>query len=55
MHEVAYSEHSSFDELRACVRELKPGRIIPTVNCGRGGDKVRGMLELLTGEAGADV
>ena len=36
VHEVAYSEHSSFDELRDCVRELSPRRIIPTVNCNRG-------------------
>lgn len=49
VHEAAYSEHSSFEELRACVRELLPAagaRIIPTVNCGRA-DKVRAMLALL--------
>jgi hypothetical protein len=30
--DVAYSEHSSFDELRACVRALQPARCVPTVN-----------------------
>ena len=44
--QVAYSEHSSFDELRACVRDLAPSRIIPTVNCHRA-DKVRAMLQML--------
>ena len=43
---MAYSEHSSFDELRACVRDLAPSRIIPTVNCHRA-DKVRAMLQML--------
>ena len=49
IHEVAYSEHSSFEELRACVRDLLPAagaRIIPTVNCARA-EKVRAMLALL--------
>jgi DNA cross-link repair 1A protein len=46
VHEVAYSEHSSFDELRACVHDLAPSRIIPTVNCHRA-DKVREMLQML--------
>lgn len=52
VHEVAYSEHSSFEELRACVRELRPSRIIPTVNCNRA-DRVRAMLELLSPGGGA--
>jgi len=46
---VAYSEHSSFDELRACVRDLAPSRIIPTVNC-HCADKVRAMLQMLRPE-----
>ncbi len=31
---VAYSEHSSYNELRACVEYMKPKRIIPTVFSG---------------------
>ena len=31
IHEVPYSEHSSFPELQACVRELKPKQIVTTV------------------------
>jgi DNA cross-link repair 1A protein len=29
---VPYSEHSSFTDLQACVRALRPRRIVPTVN-----------------------
>ena len=28
---IPYSEHSSFAELKHCVQQLKPRRIIPTV------------------------
>jgi DNA cross-link repair 1A protein len=31
LYELPYSEHSSFAELQACVRQLKPRLIVPTV------------------------
>lgn len=38
INEVAYSEHSSFEELRGCVRDLRPEKTIFTVGGGnRGG------------------
>ena len=53
LHEVPYSEHSSSTELVACVRDLRPQRIVPTVNCGSAG-KVQAMIHVLTrGSAGA--
>lgn len=47
--EVAYSEHSSFSELRACVRALRPARCVPTVNA-HSSRKVLEMLEALYAE-----
>lgn len=44
--EVAYSEHSSFSELRACVRALRPVRCVPTVNA-HSAERVTAMLEAL--------
>ncbi len=43
---VAYSEHSSFNELVDCLRVLSPRRVIPTVNCGTM-EKVRSQVRLL--------
>lgn len=45
--EVAYSEHSSFDELRDCVQTLRPRRIVSTVDGGWRGDKHAGVPLLL--------
>ena len=46
VHEVPYSEHSSFDELRACLRDLKPLKVIPTVNANSK-EKARELLQVL--------
>ena len=48
LHEVAYSEHSSFAELRQCVADLRPRKIVPTVGVGKRGEKVEPMIRLLT-------
>lgn len=46
-YQVPYSEHSSFSELRDCIRQLRPVRIIPSVGNDRG-PKTQRMLSLLT-------
>ncbi|GAB4818508.1 hypothetical protein N2152v2_005554 [Parachlorella kessleri] len=43
---VPYSEHSSFEELRDCVRTLKPKKIVPTVNAADT-SKSRALVDLL--------
>ena len=45
--EVPYSEHSSFEELKQCVRDLRPRKIVATVAGGPRGDKHVGMPLLL--------
>jgi DNA cross-link repair 1A protein len=43
---VPYSEHSSFEELKACVRALRPKHVVPTVNAGDAA-KARALVDLL--------
>ena len=52
LHEVPYSEHSSFTELVSCVRDMRPRSVVPTV-CGSAA-KSRAILERLAA-AGAPV
>ena len=47
LHEVPYSEHSSFEELRTCLRDLQPLKVVPTVNAGSK-EKVRALLQALS-------
>jgi hypothetical protein len=51
LYSVPYSEHSSFTELRACVRELEPLAIVPTVNC-RSNEDCKRLTALLKGGLG---
>ena len=41
--EVPYSEHSSFDELKACVADLRPRKVVATVDGGPLGNRHKGM------------
>lgn len=45
-YEVAYSEHSSFEELQGFVRWSRPARLIPTVNArsAADADKLKALL-----------
>ena len=45
--EVPYSEHSSYAELQACVRALRPRKIVATVGGGPLGDRHAGVPRLL--------
>jgi DNA cross-link repair 1A protein len=45
--EVPYSEHSSFDEIVACVRDLAPRKVVATVDGGPLGNRHKGMAHLL--------
>eukprot|EP00798_Chlamydomonas_sp_ICE-L_P020245 gene20245-26997_t len=47
LHEVPYSEHSSFSEMKAFVSWLKPIEILPSVSNDNMGPKCQHMLELL--------
>ena len=44
--EVPYSEHSNFDELRQCVRDLQPRKVVATVGGGWRGDRHPGAALL---------
>ena len=46
LYEVAYSEHSSYEELVAFVKWCKPARVVPTVNARskEDADKLRALL-----------
>ncbi len=43
---VPYSEHSSFKELKRCVADFTPRRIVPTVN-NKSAESTRAMVKLL--------
>lgn len=47
VYNVPYSEHSSFDELQALVRDIRPRRLIPTVNSETRESKERMMAPFL--------
>jgi len=47
VYSVPYSEHSSFDELQAMVRDIRPRRLVPTVNSETRESKERMMAPFL--------
>lgn len=47
IHDVPYSEHSSFPELVDCIRVLKPKKIIPTVSVSKSQQQVDLLLRAL--------
>ncbi|MES1909397.1 MAG: hypothetical protein MHM6MM_002143 [Cercozoa sp. M6MM] len=53
IYDVPYSEHSSFGELRDCVKSLQPKTIIPTVNV-RSKEDVTRQVSLLTSQSSLD-
>jgi DNA cross-link repair 1A protein len=52
LHELPYSEHSSFAELQACVKLLRPRLIVPTV--GKAAE-ARAQVGMLQGPGAAPV
>lgn len=50
LHELPYSEHSSFAELQACVRQLRPRLIVPTVGAPA---EARAQVGMLQGQGAA--
>ena len=46
IHEVPYSEHSSFAELRQCVRDWAPVRVVTSVSSATR-EKAKAILERL--------
>jgi hypothetical protein len=47
IHCVPYSEHSSFPELVDCLRNLRPLKIIPTVNTSKSQEQMETLLKAL--------
>eukprot|EP00934_Nitzschia_sp_Nitz4_P007015 Nitzschia sp. Nitz4//scaffold38_size140716//8275//10148//NITZ4_003126-RA/size140716-augustus-gene-0.131-mRNA-1//-1//CDS//3329550015//7005//frame0 len=47
IHSVPYSEHSSFPELVDCLENLRPRRIVPTVDTGKSDEQVSCLLRAM--------